>query len=187
MSLQKKFDTLAGVSSAAVAAKTGKTWAEWIALLDRDGAKKMSHQEIVAVLHDKYRVGGWWQQMVTVGYEQARHGRKKGEMADGYQVSANKTVNVPLAALYRHWKDAKTRARWLPVKGYTVSKATPEKSMRMQWAGGASAVSANFYAVGETKSKVSLEHSKLKNAREAAQMKKFWAETLNALKALLEA
>src|SRR5262245_23611484 len=122
MSTQQNPETTTGISSEAVKAKTGKTWAEWIALLDKAGAKTMSHKEIVAVLNDKYKVGGWWQQMVTVGYEQARHGRKKGQMADGYQISANKTVNVPLAALYKHWDDPRARAKWLPAKGYTVSK-----------------------------------------------------------------
>lgn len=181
-----KFGTVAGIGSQAVKAKTGKTWAEWIALLDKAGAKNMDHKEIVAVLRNQYGVGGWWQQMVTVGYEQARHGRQKGQMADGYQISANRTVDVPLAALYKCWHDAKARDRWLAVKGLAVSKATQDKSMRLKWADGHSTVSVNFYARGEAKSQVSLEHSKLKSPRAAARMKKLWADKLSALKALLE-
>lgn len=186
MSPKKEFDTIAGISSEAVRASTGNTWAQWIALLDKAGAKKMNHKEIVAILCDDYGVGGWWQQMVTVGYEQARQGRKKGQMAEGYQISANKTVNVPLATLYRHWYSAKARAKWLPAKYCTVTRSTPEKSMRLRWAEGGSTVSVNFYAKGQAKSQVSVEHARLKNAREAARVKKLWAEKLDALKALLE-
>ena len=35
----------AGISDEAVAAKTGKTWAEWIAVLDSAGAGKMDHKQ----------------------------------------------------------------------------------------------------------------------------------------------
>ena len=32
----------------------------------------MNHKQIVALLYAKHNVGPWWQQMVTVTYEQAR-------------------------------------------------------------------------------------------------------------------
>lgn len=38
------------MSDDAVEAKTGKTWSYWFRLLDKAGAKKMNHQEIVAVV-----------------------------------------------------------------------------------------------------------------------------------------
>jgi hypothetical protein len=60
------------ISSEAVKAKTGKDWPEWFAILDAADAQKMSHKEIVALLAEKYQVGSWWQQMVTVTYEQGR-------------------------------------------------------------------------------------------------------------------
>ncbi|HEY4156870.1 MAG TPA: hypothetical protein VGM29_02190, partial [Polyangiaceae bacterium] len=39
-----------GVTSEAVARRTGKNWAEWFALLDAAGAETMDHKGIVAVL-----------------------------------------------------------------------------------------------------------------------------------------
>ena len=60
------------VSDAAVEAKTGKTWQEWFALLDAAGARQMDHKSIAAHLDKKLGVPGWWAQMVTVAYEQAR-------------------------------------------------------------------------------------------------------------------
>ncbi len=38
------------MSDEAVKAKTGKTWKEWFAILDKAGARKLSHQDIVKYL-----------------------------------------------------------------------------------------------------------------------------------------
>ena len=46
-------------------------------ILDRAGAKKMTHQEIANYLHTKHSVPPWWTQMVTVTYEQQRGLRDK--------------------------------------------------------------------------------------------------------------
>ena len=59
------------MSDAAVKAKTGKTWSEWFVVLDKAGAKKMDHKEIVAYVSERYEVESWWWQMVAVTYEQA--------------------------------------------------------------------------------------------------------------------
>jgi hypothetical protein len=58
-----------GIGDEAVRAKTGKTWGQWIATLDKAGARTMEHAEIASLLHEKFGVPGWWTQMVTVGYE----------------------------------------------------------------------------------------------------------------------
>jgi len=176
---------LNGISSEAVQAKTGHTWPQWIAALDAEGCRAMTHKEIVAVVHAKFGIGDWWQQMVTVGYEQAVGLRTKHQKVDGYSVSANKTINVPIATLYKAWATARTRARWLP-EAFTIRKATPNKSLRVLWSDGLSTVDVNLYIKGDSKSQVSIEHSKLKTAREAAKLKKFWGEKVAALKALLE-
>jgi hypothetical protein len=63
---------LAGVRTEAVLKATGRAWDEWLRVLDRAGARRMPHEEIAALLARKFAVPGWWCQMVTVGYEQAR-------------------------------------------------------------------------------------------------------------------
>jgi len=84
----------AGISDSAVFKATGRTWAEWIRLLDRAGARKMVHRDIAAHLHRREKLSSWWSQMVTVGYEQARGMRRAGEKPAGFDVSKSKTVNV---------------------------------------------------------------------------------------------
>ena len=88
---QKTATKAAGVSDAAVQAKTGKGWQEWFALLDAAGARQMSHKEIAARLYDQLGCPDWWSQMVAVGYEQERGLREKHQTPAGYQVSASKT------------------------------------------------------------------------------------------------
>lgn len=58
------------ISSGAVKKTTGKTWDDWLAILDKEGAKTMAHKDIVQLLREKkYIKSVWWCQMVTVGYE----------------------------------------------------------------------------------------------------------------------
>lgn len=178
-------EKLNGISSEAVQAKTGKTWPEWVAVLDKAGGQKMTHQQIVAYLHTEHGVGGWWQQMVTGGYEKAAKGRAKGEMPDGFQVSANKTIAASAAVLFKHWRTPKARTHWLAADQLTITTTTPGKSIRAKWEQGGR-VNVHFWPKDEAKTQVSIEHSQLKNAREAAKFKKFWGEALEKLKALIE-
>src|SRR5713226_7172115 len=103
----------AKISSEAVQKRTGKTWDEWFAVLDAAGARKMTHQQIAAVLGEQYDVGGWWEQMLTVGYEQARGLRLKHQLSDGFSISRSKTITAPLGELFAAWKDKRKRGKWL--------------------------------------------------------------------------
>jgi hypothetical protein len=94
-----------GIGDDTVRAKTGKTWAEWVAALDKAGARTMAHGEIAALLHEKYDVPGWWTQMVTVGYEQSIGKRATRQKADGFAVSASKTLRVSPAAAFKAFND----------------------------------------------------------------------------------
>lgn len=187
MTESKTFGKLAGISDEAVAAATGKHWKQWLSLLDKAGAKNMTHREIVTVVHNRYGVGPWWRQMVAVGYEQARGLRQRHEKPGGFEISRSKTVAVALTKLYTAWHDAKLRNRWLGDGPLVVRKATHNKSMRITWCDKKTSVEVNFYAKGGAKSQVTVQHSKLPDAKRGDQMKKYWGKTLDRLKAALEA
>ena|SRR5258708_7237674 len=174
------------MSDESVRAKTGKTWKEWFAVLDKAGAVKMTHQEIVKLLHSSHGVGPWWQQMVTVTYEQQRGLRKVHEKPTGYQITVSRTVSAPLAKLYKQFANEKLRAQWLGEEGLVVRKATANKSLRVTWKDGKTSLEIGFYAKGDNKSQVALQHSKLPDARTAAKMKTYWGQALDRLRALLE-
>jgi uncharacterized protein YndB with AHSA1/START domain len=173
-------------SDEAVAAKTGKTWAEWFKVLDAAGAKKMDHKSIVAILDERHpEIGGWWMQMVTVTYEQARGLRAKHEKPSGFEVSASKTIEATLSSVYHAWTDKKICRRWLSDASFTIRRATTDKSLRITW-NDESHVNVMFYAKGEGKTQVTVQHGKLKNATAARQMQSYWKERLEQLKNVLE-
>lgn len=186
METQRPQKRVAGISDEAVLKKTGRRWGEWIELLDKAGAASMAHKDIARYLHQEHQVPDWWSQMVTVGYEQARGLRKVHETARGFQISGSKTIDVPIAQLYQAWSDEKRRNGWLGEHGLTLRKSTPNKSVRITWSDGESRLSVNFYAKAAKKSQVALEHSDLKNARDAKRMKQFWSRALADLKVQLE-
>lgn len=183
----KDVSEITGIGDEAVRAKTGKTWSQWFALLDRAGAAKMPHKEIATHLYERHGCPGWWAQMVTVGYERARGLRAKHETATGYAVSVSKTIGAPLGGLYRAWAVERTRRRWLPETGITIRKATPNKSMRITWIDGKTSLDVYFYGKGARRSQINVQHRKLSDAKQVAPMKAHWGERLERLKGMLEA
>jgi hypothetical protein len=174
----------AGVGEEAVRTGTGRDWSEWFVLLDRAGARKMSHKQIVAVVGE-HENNAWWQQMITVAYEQERGLRDKHESTDGYKISRSKTISVPLARLFLAWSESARRGRWLADPAITVRKTTRDKSMRVTWIDGRTHLEVNFYSKGKAKAQVVVQHTKLSDARTAERMKTYWSEQLGALERLL--
>jgi uncharacterized protein YndB with AHSA1/START domain len=175
------------ISSDAVQKATGKSWDEWLAILDAAGAKTMTHQEIVAVLAKKHKVGPWWQQMVTVGYEQARGRRVKHQRSHGFSINRSKTIAVPIAAAYAAWNDKVKRSKWLADPALTIRKATANKSLRITWNDGEGEgnLDVQFYAKGKEKTQVTIEHARLKNEKAAEKMKAYWGKQLDKLNGFL--
>jgi len=177
----------AGINDATVQLRTGKRWKEWFLLLDHIGGKKKSHRELVIFLNQRYpRLGGWWEQMITVAYEQSRGLREKHEQASGFTANVSKTVAAPLARLYGAWTLGSKRSRWLPGAALAIRKATRNKSLRGTWEDGKTSLEVNFYAKGAGKSQVVVQHTRLADARAVARSKAFWSQRLEALKELME-
>jgi uncharacterized protein YndB with AHSA1/START domain len=176
---------LAGMSDKAVKAATGCDWARWVWVLDAANAASMPHREIAKLIHDKWKISGWWAQTVAVGYERIRGLREIGQRRSGaYEANKSKTVPVPITKLYRAFSVTRTRNRWLPGVRVTVRKATPEKSMRITWEDDTS-VEIYFTAKGDQKSQVAIQHRKLATKAEAAKMKAYWGERLRVLAEIL--
>jgi len=177
----KDYAAIAGMSDTAVKERTGCTWERWVYALDRHGAEQMSHRDIAALVNTKYKIDGWWSQMVTVGYERIKGLRARGQRRDGtYEAAKSRTFNVPVATLFDAWADASVRRRWLNGAGVKVRTATAPKSMRLGWADG-SIIAAWFDAKGTSKSVVAVQHTKLRDRETADRFKQYWSEQLDAL------
>jgi hypothetical protein len=176
---------LAGMSDDAVRARTGKSWREWTEVLDAIDAASRPHREIAQHVHEKYGLPGWWAQGVTVGYERIRGLREIGQRRGGaYEASKSKTFGVPLARLFEACAKPRRRSRWLGGAKPVVRTARPEKTLRLTWEDGSS-VELYFTAKGESRSQVAIQHRKLQSKAEAARLKQYWGERLEALGAFL--
>lgn len=173
------------ISDSAVKDKTGKNWNEWFAILDAAGAQAMTHKQIVAYLVKEYEIGGWWQQMVTVSYEQARGLRQKHEKPSGYQISRSRTIAAPVERVYAAWLDSVQRNRWLGDSEFSIRKATPNKSMRITWVDGETNLDVSFTSKYPDKTQITVQHDKLPSPEQAEQMKVYWADALETLEKYL--
>lgn len=174
---------VAGMSDASVSKKTGRTWAQWVRVLDAVGAAEKPHREIAEHV-SSLGTPDWWSQMVTVGYERIRGLRDRGQRrGGGYEATKSRTFDVPVEKLFHAFANARIRRRWLPVK-LTVRSATPRKYMRLTWEDGAP-VQLGFFSKGAGKSAVAVAHQKLPDRSAADAMKKVWSEHFDRLGQLL--
>lgn len=179
-------DTTDRPSEERVVEATGRRWDEWFAVLDGWGARARTHGETAAFLVEEHGVPGWWSQSITVWYQRERGMRLKHQQADGFSVSASKTVAAPPDAVFTAFVDARTRRRWLTGARMRLRASTPVRTARFDWDGGATRVNVTFDAKSPTKTVVAVAHERLPDPDEAEAAKTAWRERLNALKSYLE-
>lgn len=167
--------------------RTGRGWEEWFDLLDEWGAANRTHREIARWVAEQQDIEplAWNAQAVAGSYERARGLRAVGEHADGFRVSASKTVAVPVERLYDAFVDPAKRKRWLPDGELRTRTATKPKTAHFDW-GGRSRVHVTFAAKDESKSTATLSHERLDDAAERDRMKAYWRDRVSTLKQELE-
>jgi hypothetical protein len=179
-----ELEKLAGVKDKTIREKSGKSWAEWVRILDAIDGTKLSHTKIATHVHEEFGVDGWWSQSVTVGYERIRGLRERGQRRSGrFDASKSKTLPVPAQVAFDAFVDARTRKKWLKGLDVTIRKATSPKSIRIGMPDG-SIVAVWITAKGE-KCAVGVQADNLPTRTEANTRKAFWTERLAALEELL--
>jgi uncharacterized protein YndB with AHSA1/START domain len=175
-------------SDEAIRRRTGRGWEEWFDLLDDWGAAERTHREMARWIAEQQGLHplAWNVQAVVGGYELVRGLRAPGEHADGFAITASKTVAVPVDRLFDAFVDESLRGRWLPDGELRERTATKPKSARFDWGDGGSRVAVTFSAKGEGKSTAALQHARLADAQEAERMKSYWRARVTALKEELE-
>jgi uncharacterized protein YndB with AHSA1/START domain len=100
-------------SDASVRKATGRSWGEWRALLDKAGAARMTHREIVRWLAPLLP-NPWWQQSVTVEYEKTVRRRQVGQTAEsGFQIGVQRTLPYPAPQVWDVLLSPRGLAVWL--------------------------------------------------------------------------
>jgi hypothetical protein len=171
------------MSDVAVKAKTGKTWPEWFAILDAAGASKMTHRQIITLLHEQHNLIGWWGQSVTGEYERARGLRNRNQTPDGYEANISKTFAGDADAVMHIFSDTRKRNRLLgDVKAGVSSINETSRTVYLKWPDG---TRPNIRIVSKSESKVQVvvQHTKLASAEDVAKMKAYWKEVLAKLAA----
>jgi len=174
----------AGIGNEAVERATGRGWRAWIEVLDREGAKTMTHKEIAVMLREEFRLAAWWAQMVTVGYEQASCARAPNQGPKGFRVHASRTIAADSAAIFAALSDAAARERLLGA-ALELRSATPDTAARLAWKDAASVVEVRLNAKG-SRTQVVVEEEGLPDESTVKQRKVFWREALDRLQASLE-
>jgi uncharacterized protein YndB with AHSA1/START domain len=107
--------------------------------------------------------------------------REVHHQSGGFTAKVSRTLAATPEAVFAEWKDGRRRTRWLKEPTITIRRATEPKSLRITWSDGESNVEVNVYAKSGGKSQLTVQHSKLKNEKDVAGKKKFWAEALERL------
>ncbi len=183
---QARWAQLAGMSDAAVQAKTDRTWAQWVATLDAAEAWRWTHRDIAKHVGATYaEVSPWWAQTITVGYERIRGLRDVGQRRGGsYDANKSRTYPVDVSTLYRMFADARRRRRWLTEGFVKIRTSRVDTSMRVDWDDD-TRVMLTFVAKGPNKSTVSIQHRGLADKAAATQAKAAWQGRLDTLRAML--
>jgi len=175
-------------SDEAIRQRTGRGWEQWFDVLDEWGAAELLHRDIARRIAAELGIDplAWNAQAITMSYERARGLRAAGERPDGFAVTAQKTVAVPVERLFDAFVDGSLRGRWLPDGQLRERTATKPKSARFDWADGQTRVNATFLQKEDGRSTVVVAHERLSDGEEAERMKAFWRERMGALKEVLE-
>jgi uncharacterized protein YndB with AHSA1/START domain len=193
------------VSSQSVHKGTGKNWTEWISILNRTGAAGWSHQEIVAFLKKKYKLGPWWQQGVTSGYEIHIGRRVEGQTLKGdYSVTITKAFPLDVKALWNLVTSKKGVTNWLDPMSEFVFRAKSQyeiaggifgelrtmkapQRLRLTWQDmeweKPTTLQINVIPIRGKKGKSMLviQHEKLKTAQLKEEMRKRWRKAAERL------
>lgn len=168
----------------AVQKATGKGWDEWFTLLDGDGCLKMKHPAIAKLLKNHYGVSAWWSQTVTVAYEYDRGLRELHERDDGFSIGRTRTVPLSLDQSWEALHDSALFKEWLPGYEFTITHEKPKQFIYADRPDGTKLTFA-FDPKGDTKSVVTVAHTRLPSGDAAEEMKAFWSDKMDWLQTYL--
>jgi uncharacterized protein YndB with AHSA1/START domain len=166
---------------------TGKDRGEWFKILDAWGARGRRYREIADWLMGEHGLSRWWAQKLIVEYQESRGLRPPGVRPDGtFEVTASRTVSVPLEHLFDAFVNARQRRKWLTDGRMSLRTSQVDRSARFNWEDGSTRVNVEFFDKGSAKSTVAVAHQGLPNARQAEKTKATWKERLSELKSFVE-
>jgi hypothetical protein len=177
------YESINGISSEAVEKATGKSWSEWIKIIDKEGGGSMTHKEIARMLTDKKHITrGWWGQMITVGYEYAHGRRVVGETADaGFEIGVQKMIPADKETLWKFLNSPEGKKTWQGDTEVTVRTEKPGERLRMSYNDSVLQITLTCNRNTPEKTNVNFHQEKLKSSKEREHMRKHWKEVLDTI------
>jgi uncharacterized protein YndB with AHSA1/START domain len=201
-------DNINRVSDEAVKKATGRGWDGWLSILDKEGARKMSHTEIARLLHEKgYIESAWWCQTVAGGYEVARGLRAVGETTGaGFEIGVTKSFEIPAEEAWRLVTSPGGLKAWLgEVSGLAFARGekyqtadgssgeirsvAPGRRIRLTWqpAGWQKPSTLQLTIVpGKGKTAIAFHQEKLAGDKQREEMRRHWQDVLGELEKLIK-
>jgi uncharacterized protein YndB with AHSA1/START domain len=210
--LDKAVDKVLGkvgrVTTESVLKCTGKNWASWVQILERAGARGLTHKEIVAFLKTKHRLGLWWQQVIASGFETVIGRKIEGRNEKGeYSVAGSRTFAIEKKAAWKLLSSKDGIAIWLkPLSDFhlepgatfeseggvfgEVRTMKPGDRIRMTWQESdwekPTTVQIILVARKNKKCIIGFQHEKIKDARLKSRLRDHWKNVLMELREFIQ-
>ncbi len=165
-------------------ARTGRTWAQWFAVLERAGAADLPAPEVARLLLARYGLDPWWSRMVAEAYERTRAGRARDEQGGGFRAALSRTLPAGTERACAAWRTARARARWLGTEKVTVRAVQPGRALRLTRVDGG-VIEVQFYGTPGGGTRCSLRQRRLPSEAAVRCFKEEWGAALGRLRALL--
>lgn len=193
----------ARISDAAVKQATGKTWQEWLLLLDLAEAEEKSNSGIVEIIAASGAVSPWWRQTIATHYRRARQHKVVGQTdGAGFEVGAQQTLPLSQMALWNVLTTPHGLTCWLGEASefaltvgakYTLADGThgvirllnPPAQIRMTWQpvdwAAHSTLQIRLIAGGDEQTSLRIHQERLPNEAARLRMRQHWQSVLNTL------
>lgn len=176
-------------NTAGIANSTGRTWPEWVELLEGAGARELNHTAIAKLtlehMPESVERREWWAQGTAIAYEQHAGLRVPGQSCDGdFQLSASRTVTGDKDAALNAWLevvDSREEFGGIPVESPATTSSTEKwRYWRVPLADG-TRVAVNVSDKPNGKASVGLSHTNLDSAEAIEYWRPLWKELLAQL------
>lgn len=176
-------------STAGIEETSGRSWENWVALLDEAGAEKLKHSEIATLSYENMPEHvsnrGWWAQGVAIAYQHQKGLRVPGQSSAGdFSANASKTLPGDKDVALSRWLevvDGREEFGEVPLEEEPTTSSTEKwRYWRAALADG-SRVSVTISEKPGGKSTLAVQHSKLESAGDIDRWKPVWKEILNQL------
>ena len=198
-----KLKIVGTVSADSVRKHTKMDWDEWVTALNKRASRSWSHQELVALLKNEFRLRAWWQQEVARGYLIAIGVREPQQTLKGtYTTTATKSLPTALKKVFSFIVSPEGQKNWLqPMYAIRIAPkgtfecdggifgefraVTTNKKIRLNWIDPdwprKTVVEVNLYAKPKGKCMIVINHTDLPTLSAKAKMHARWRSAVDEI------